>query len=97
MEVIEQFVNYRKLDNSLRDSLIGQFEYVWMLERQTGGYETNFLTRLPPSLASEVALVLRSDIIKLVPVFKLLNPGRIALALRPQVYIFNLIIYFNFI
>lgn len=94
MEVIEQFVNYRKLDNSLRDSLIGQFEYVWMLERQTGGYETNFLTRLPPSLASEVALVLRSDIIKLVPVFKLLNPGRIALALRPQVYILNLFYIF---
>lgn len=45
MEVIDQFVNYRKLDSTLRDSLIGQFEYVWMLERQTGGYETNFLTR----------------------------------------------------
>lgn len=45
MKVIEQFVQHRKLDDSLRDALVGQFEYVWMLERQTGGYETNFLTR----------------------------------------------------
>jgi hypothetical protein len=45
MQVIERFVSHRKLDDSLRDSLIGQFEYVWMLERQTGGYDTNFLTR----------------------------------------------------
>lgn len=45
METIELFTRYRKLDDSLRDSLIGQFEYVWMLERQTGGYHTNFLTK----------------------------------------------------
>lgn len=45
MKVIERFVQHRKLDDSLRDALIGQFEYVWMLERQSGGYETNFLTR----------------------------------------------------
>ena len=45
LDTIELFARYRKLDDSLKESLIGQFEYVWMLERQTGGYQSNFLTR----------------------------------------------------
>jgi CRP-like cAMP-binding protein len=40
---------------------------------------------LPPSLAAEVALALRGDIVALVPIFRLINSARIALALRPQV------------
>jgi hypothetical protein len=45
METIDLFAHHRKLDATVRESLVGQFEYVWMLERQTGGYHTNFLTR----------------------------------------------------
>jgi CRP-like cAMP-binding protein len=43
------------------------------------------LCRLPPSLAGEVALVIRADIVESVHVFRFLSPQRIARALRPQV------------
>jgi hypothetical protein len=85
MSVVDTLISYRKLDSSIRSSIVGQFEYVWMTERQSGGNESNIMQILSPSLAGELAMALRSDILKNVPCFKLLNPGRISRALRPQV------------
>ena len=42
---IDHYIKYRKLSQKERNSIIGNFQYLWTTERQSGGYETNFMSK----------------------------------------------------
>lgn len=43
--MIEALVKHRNLGENLRQAIIAQCEYLWIKERQLGGYDSNFLTK----------------------------------------------------
>jgi CRP-like cAMP-binding protein len=45
LQIIDHYVKYRKLSFKERNSIVGNFEYLWSTERQSGGYETNFMSK----------------------------------------------------
>jgi hypothetical protein len=45
LETIDHYVKYRKLSSKERNSIVGNFQYLWSTERQSGGYETNFMSK----------------------------------------------------
>jgi hypothetical protein len=45
LQIIDHYVKYRKLSFKERNSIVGNFEYLWSTERQSGGYETNFISK----------------------------------------------------
>jgi hypothetical protein len=45
LQTIDHYVKYRKLSSKERNSIVGNFQYLWSTERQSGGYETNFMSK----------------------------------------------------
>jgi hypothetical protein len=45
LRAIDHYVKYRKLSSKERNAIVGNFEFLWTMERQSGGYETNFISR----------------------------------------------------
>jgi hypothetical protein len=45
IRIIDTLVQYRHLSAEVRNAIVAQYEYRWMLERQSGGEDTNFMKR----------------------------------------------------
>jgi voltage-gated potassium channel len=86
MEQLVAFMNYRKIPAHLRDRSIDYYRYLWQAGLDHD--ESEVLSRLPPSLRTEVAMFLNRDLIKSVPMFREAPDAfirEVALELRPLV------------
>lgn len=86
MEQLVAFMNYRRIPAGLRDRSVEYHRYLW--HKRLAHDESEVLSRLPPSLRTEVALFLNRDLIMSVPMFRDASDAfirEVALELRPLV------------
>jgi hypothetical protein len=67
MERLSSFMYYRNIPAPLQQRIHDYYEYVW--EKRVDYDESDILLTLPPSLAVEVSMFLKRDIIERVPLF----------------------------
>ncbi len=67
-ERMAAFMHYRALPRPLRDRVQAYFDYAW--EQNLVSDEDATLAELPPALREEVALYLRRDLVRNVPLFR---------------------------
>jgi voltage-gated potassium channel len=67
MERLSSFMYYRNIPDPLQRRIRDYYEYVW--EKRIDYDESDILQTLPPSLAIEVSMFLKRDIIERVPLF----------------------------
>lgn len=87
---VENYIEYRKLQPELRDSILTHYNTMWERGRSLGSSDSCFLHYLPVPLAAEVSLEMHAFAMKNIPwihqpfVRKSLH-GDIALAMKPQI------------
>ncbi len=87
LERLSTFMRYRHIPPPLQRRIYDYYAYLW--ENRLGYDETTVLAELPPSLRTEVSLVLKQDFIQKVPFLKGASQELIrdiALELRPVVF-----------
>ncbi len=67
-ERMAAFMHYRALPSALRERVQAYFDYAW--EQNLVTDEDATLSELPPALRDEVALYLRRDLVRNVPLFR---------------------------
>ena len=87
MEQLSTFMRYRNIPVALQRRVYEYYSYLW--NNRLGYDESTVLSGLPPSLQTEVSLVLKRDCIEKVPFLQGASQELvrdIALELRPVVY-----------
>lgn len=88
MEGVNAFMRYRGIPATMQRRVRDHYAYLW--EKRMGYDEEAFLQRLPASLAAEISLHLKREVIDRVPLFHGASDAfvrEVALRLRPMVFL----------
>lgn len=88
MEGVNAFMRYRGIPPAMQRRVRDHYAYLW--EQRMGYDEAAFLQRLPSSLAAEISLHLKREVIDRVPLFHDAGEAfvrEVALRLRPMVFL----------
>jgi len=88
MEEVSAFLNYRSVPSELKTQVHEYYEHIW--ESRLGNDEAVILNEIPDPLRTDIALFMRSDLIKKVPFFTSADAALmrdLVMALQPRVYL----------
>lgn len=94
LEKLMAFMRSRQIPRDLQAKVRAYYDYLW--ENRRGSLEEEILASLPRSLRVEIAIALKSELLRKVPLFQKAEPAlirQLVLHLEPVIYLPNDVIF----